>query len=394
MGKYYYHPLGENAPNVNIFTGHSERDAGKLDFNYNDSSIEGTPFYAMADGEIVFCGSWNDGNVAIVQKCNDSRLGITFYIRYLHGINNQELLGTVVKKGTELGKISNNGGKYQSHLHIDFSLESNGYSPVLGKLNRSDINNMSWEYTYSDGTKKTFNLSSKVDNNIITNWEAQEGHSGDIIGYLWLVFAQAPQYLTPSSSSVYKGAIDVSEKFSSDSDWDALYGMLAYEESVLFDEFETNEEARAILEWIVRVFRNRLFSGSSINSICLWNSGEPGCAIAEQKASQVPENIRQFAKNIISGKDYFLVEKYAKKYKYGDWPNEDKWYDRLYSADTFYGGSSARWPESTLAALPFSYGPYFFFEGEFTNEVLSKFWPNGTGNDSAYPNPYRTQHQN
>ena len=334
----------------------------------------------MTDGEVVFCGVWPDGHHAIVQKCVDSKLGITFYIRYLHGINNEDLLNKTVSKGTQLGTVSTDQGRYDPHLHIDFSLESNEYFGIKGVLDR---NNSTWTY---EGN--TYNLFNKIDYNIINRWEQEGGESDSSIGYLWLMFAQTPQYLTPSTYGMYNEVMDMSSKLSDD-DWNALYGLLAYEESVLFNDFDSNETYRAILEWVIRVFRNRLFAGISVQSICKWNSGEPGYEACLAKASSTPDNIRNFAKDIISGRDSFLVEKYAKKYKYGDWPDEKHWYDRLYSADTFYGGSSPRQGFSALAAIPFSQGPYFYYEGAFTEQVQAKFWPNGVSGESAYPNPYR-----
>lgn len=383
MSNYFYHPLGDNYADAPPFS-YLNHGNGKLDF-----SIGEVPFYAIADGEIVFCGSYADGNVAIIQECKDSNLGITFYIRYLHGINNGELLNTYVKKGTQLGTVSNNAGRYGNHLHIDFSLVFNNFQPVIGKLTpASGSTSATWSYG-----AKTYKISPKIDLSQVREWAAQndgvyDGPSYQNPGYCWLVFAQNPEYLTRASSGSYDGSIDVSSLFTSESDWNALYGMIAYEENVLFSDFETNDVYKAILEWVIRVFRNRLFSGISIDSICLWNSGQPGRADAESRASQVPQNIRNFAKDIISGKDYFYVERYAEQYFYGDWPDKDKWYNRLYSADTFYGGYSARWPSSTLAQVPFEYGPYFYFEGEFTNEVFNKFWPNGRDGEAAYPNPY------
>ena len=385
MGKYYYHPMGENALKSHIFTypgGHE--DGGKLDINYSDGSIEGEPFYAIADGEIVFCGTWSDGTVAIVQKCTDSKLGKTFYIRYLHGKNNSSLLGQNVSKGTQLGTVSNNEGVYSSHLHIDFSTIQNDYAGIIGSLDRT---NSTWTY---DGT--THNLISKIDYNTIDRWESEGGFTDDNVGYLWLLFAQNATYLTPSSFGNYNEAMDISSQLSDD-DWNALYGLIAYEESVLFDDFDTNEVYRAILEWIIRVFRNRLFSGISINSICVWDTlnNSPGYNRCLELASSVPDNIKNFAKDIISGRDKFLVEKYAEQYRYDGWSNDNQWYDRLYSANTFYGGNSARSGFATLAQIPFPRGPYFFFEGDLssTEKVRTKFWPNGLDGQSAYPNPYR-----
>jgi hypothetical protein len=59
-------------------------------------------------------------------------------------------------------------------------------------------------------------------------------------------------------------------------DWLPIYGMWKYEEGGIFTGESDYEKAAGISEWVVRVFRNRLIAGTSIDSICLWNSGLPG----------------------------------------------------------------------------------------------------------------------
>lgn len=392
MSKYFFSPLNQQTDlnNWNTYSGHG---IGNLDYPQPFD----TPVYAICDGVVTYVLNPSErfqdaqGNTYCCIQSSEasSGLGIPFKIRYLHGEYSVSV-GDVVKKGQQIGTIQSYGNSTGPHLHIDFSANLSGAArdpAVYGSLDKAS---RIWTgISPSTIQNRRFKISENVDLNTITRLQNASGLSDNEIGYCWLVMAQTPEKRVPSDDGTgYNSVMDMSYKLTSDSDWDALYGMVAYEESVLFSEFDTNEEAKAILEWVVRVFRNRLFSGQSVDSICRWNSGLPGRTDAESRANQVPSNIKEFAKNIISGQDYFYVEKYAQRYKYGSWPDTTHWFNRLYSADTFYGGSSARWPNSTLAAIPFSYGPYFFFEGEFTIEVLNKFWPNGLSGESAYPNPY------
>lgn len=201
MSYYYFHPLGENCQGVSPFSYYSSiygpHGNGKLDF-----SIGEVPFYAMVTGKIVFCGTYNDGTLAIIQECTDSNLGSTFYIRYLHGINNSKLLNKTVKQGTQLGIVSNNNGKYENHLHVDFSSKYTEFSPIYGTLNESE---RTWTYN-----GKTFNLLEDCDLSKVSKWAAQNDNASTsnyksgtykTPGYCWLVFASKLTYLTASSSS-------------------------------------------------------------------------------------------------------------------------------------------------------------------------------------------------
>lgn len=416
MSIYYYHPLGSRVKtfprNIGNYYTYLNADrthaAGELDLGVTF----GEPQYAMCDGVITAAGYWADGKnttYAILEcKGSENGLGETFYIRYLHGDYTVKT-GDVVRAGDKIGTTSNHGYTTGPHLHIGFSEKPTGARDpaVSGKLS---VENGKHYYTYK-GKKLAIDDDLKIDWNLIDAWKGQLGCSYDDIGYCWLVMASELKYrkkeVIPSSSSspsstkpsfpsssssyspIYNKTMDMSSKLKTDNDWLALYGMLQYEEAGLASQLNT-DISKAICEWVIRVFRNRLFSGISIRNICLWNSNQPGYNTAVDLGKKLPQKARSFCKDIISGYDYFYVEKVAQQYKFYGTKNwsQEKWFNRLYSADTFSGGSSARWPDVTLAAVPFSGGPRFYMEGEFTNEVSLKFWPNGRDGKAAYPNPY------
>ena len=391
MSIYYYHPLGDYAKtyNRNIDHYYTYSDgyhvAGEIDVGVTT----GVAQYAMCDGIITSAGKWDDdyGTTYAILECkaNQNGLNDTFYIRYLHGDYTVKT-GQIVKAGDKIGTTASHGDVTGPHLHIGFSHSKNGYRDptVTGKL---QIRNGKHYYIYKN---KEYSIDDdlNIDWNLIEQWKAQLKVTDDDIGYCWLVLASEFKEIK-ADNTVINETMDVSSKFKNENDWLALYGMLWYEESGLAQKLN-DDISKGICEWVVRVFRNRLFSGLTIQQICLWNSNQPGYSTAVSLGKNLPQKARDFCKDIISGKDYFYVEKIAQKYRYSStssW-NDIKWFNRLYSADTFYGGNSARWPDSTLAAVPFSGGPYFFMEGEFTNKVLNKFWPNGRDGAAAYPNPY------
>ncbi len=87
MSHYFYYPLPDLLDeNGQYLSGHIpfsyvSHGAGKVDI-YGNS----TPIYAMCDGTIMAINSFSDGNLNLCQECSDNALGKTFYIRYLHGI--------------------------------------------------------------------------------------------------------------------------------------------------------------------------------------------------------------------------------------------------------------------------------------------------------------------
>ena len=66
-----------------------------------------------------------------------------------------------------------------------------------------------------------------------------------------------------ADNTMINKTMDVSSKFKNENDWLALYGMLWYEESGLAQKLN-DDISKGICEWVVRVFRNRLFSGLTI----------------------------------------------------------------------------------------------------------------------------------
>lgn len=390
MSIYYYHPLGDFAgkwpqstDKYNTYP-HSYHVAGELDMQ-----IEmGTPQYAMCDGIIVSTGVWpNKSNTTYATlECKGSQngLGETFYIRYLHGDYTVKV-GQSVKAGDKIGTTAMHGNVTGSHLHLGFTHSRNGFRDptVTGELKIKDNHHY---YIYNG---KEYALDDdKVDWNLIEDWKKQLGVGNNDIGYCWLVMASKFVKLEPNSASTNK-KLDVSSSFKSDNDWMALYGLLQSEEGQVAKNLKDEKNA-AIFEWVVRVARNRLFSGITIQQLPLWGGGQDyNSCVALGK--NLPSEARKFARNIISGQDYFYVEKVAQNYRWSEtksWSKE-KWFNRLYSATQFCGGSTHN-GYLPLAAIPFAYGPYFFMQcpNDTSSRVWNKFWPNGENGEPAYPNPY------
>lgn len=375
MGLYLY-PLPDQYINVNdgirwqngkTYPGHG---GGKLDF----ACSKGTKVKAMTSGEVIHAGQDNSSPhyTSIWVKVTDSAYKQPsqgyFIIRYYHIGNLNVGVGDYVKQGDIIATTGD--GICNDHLHIDFSLDgsaNNYYGPTRTTL------------TEDQATAYAI-------------WTSQSG-GNDYKGRCWEVFGTKAKYIQKSSSNGQinnDNIMNVTNKFTNDSDWNALYGMIMYEESKLAQDFN-NDISKGIIEWVIRVFRNRLFSGSSIGGICQWNSGKPGRSTAEQLGLSCPEDVKQFAKNIMSGGNYFYAEQLADRYPFSDPPvtvGSQKWYDKLYSADTFSGGLHDRGFQ-TLAQIPFNGGPYFFMEGLYSGQVLSKFWNGNAAGESNYPSPYQ-----
>ena len=373
MGVKFFHPLGKenyNKEGKSYNSNGKPHGVGKLDY-----SGDNMPLYAMCDGTISYCGTYRDGVSCCALECTENGLGITFYIRYLHGIY-EVSQGQTVKKGDLLG-YSSNVGSDGAHLHIDFSLIPNGFQPVQGNLDGTN-------FIYNN---KSYSLISDVDLEQINKWYEQNGAGDGKIGYCWLVMASKLEEVSGGLEvgTGYDERVDITKKINlTENDWNAIYGMWKYEEGGIF-EHDDYEVAAGISEWVMRVFRNRLIAGSSIESICLWNSGQPGRAKAESLGKQVDQNTKDLIRKIISGNNLGLIEKLAQKYPYptGQNTNDPTWKAHLYAADTFSGGSSSpRWPNKTLALIPFNHGGYFRMEAEFSGAVR-KLWDQGFFN----PNP-------
>lgn len=378
MSILYYHPLGEENYTVQATTyyGHG---IGKLDF-----PVTNQPIYAMCDGTVAFCGTYSDGVSCCAISCYDNGLNTTFYIRYLHGIYNVQA-GDNVIRGQCIGQSSDVGSEGSYHLHIDFSQSAINFIPVQG-----DINFTNKTFIYNG---ISFPLLEDINYNAVQNWMNINGAGGNLCGFCWLVIASKLEIITPSSST-YDPRMDASRILTSLSDpnsedWLPIYGMWKYEEGGIFTGESDYEKAAGISEWVVRVFRNRLIAGTSIDSICLWNSGLPGRTQATALGKQVDEETREFIRNIILGNNYFYVESLALKYRYRDdnsysIDDDELWQRHLYAADTFYGAgvpNAPRW--LTLAVIPSSFCGYFYMEGVFSENVQI-LWNQGY----FYENPY------
>lgn len=391
MSIYYYHPLGDYAKtyerNIDHYYTYSGgyHVAGEIDVGVTT----GVAQYAMCDGIITSAGKWNDGygtTYAILEcKANQNGLNDTFYIRYLHGDYTVKT-GQIVKAGDKIGTTASHGDVTGPHLHIGFSHSKNGYRDptVTGKL---QIRNGKHYYIYKN---KEYPIDDdlNIDWNLIEQWKAQLKVTNNDIGYCWLVLASEFKEIKAGNTVINK-TMDVSSKFKNENDWLALYGLLQSEEGQIAKNLKDEKNA-AIFEWVVRVARNRLFSGITIQQLPLWGGGQDyNSCVALGK--NLPSEARKFAKNIISGQDYFYVEKVAQNYRWSETKNwsKEKWFNRLYSATQFCGGSTHN-GYLPLAAIPFAYGPYFFMQcpNDTSSIVWNKFWPNGENGESAYPNPY------
>ena len=380
MSILYYHPLGMDNYDTVTGTTYSNHGLGKLDYDGNNM-----PIYSMCDGEVAFCGLYTDGVSCCAISCSENGLNTTFYIRYLHGVY-QVQTGDQVARGQLIGYTSDVGSSGEYHLHLDFSTSANDFIPVEVALNNNRT------FTYNGNT---YPIRDNVDLNQVRDWMNVNGAGGNRCGYCWLVMASTAEIITPGILN-YDERMDVSKRINlSDRDWLAIYGMWQYEEGGIFDHGDAYEIAAGISEWVVRVTRNRLLAGVSLDDICRWNwdpnSGQwvPGRARAEQLGQQVNEETRQFIRNIILGNNYYYAEQIALQYRYTQDPyavhDDILWQRHLYAADTFSGAGSmsgVRW--ITMAAIPFWAG-YFFMEGAFS-EAVQRQW-----NNNFYPNnPYFT----
>lgn len=95
---------------------------------------KGTDVYSMVDGVICFdYDKYDDrfrydiqghnqdsaGNMVIVQSMIN---GATYFIRYLHLVNNVVTKGQIVKAGEKLGMYADVGYSFGPHVHIDIYL--------------------------------------------------------------------------------------------------------------------------------------------------------------------------------------------------------------------------------------------------------------------------------
>lgn len=203
MSSYFYHPFGDNALNAKPFT-RPEHGCGKLDMNGNH-----TPFYAMCDGQIVGVGTYAEGgDFYCTQLCENSALGMPFYIRYLHGDYVVEK-GQYVKAGELLGYTTdNNNPNYSDHLHVDFVWGQDWFLPndkgQVGPVTGS-FNDDKTIYTVSGKQLKI--KSGIIDFDTLEYWKNRDGSSE--YGYCWVVFAQTPQKLEADISNLTSSSLKV-----------------------------------------------------------------------------------------------------------------------------------------------------------------------------------------
>lgn len=87
----------------------------------------GTPFYAVADGVVIFSGTYSDGNTAVEVDAGH------FSNRYLHHQTAFVKKGDRVKKGQQLGVT---GFAKSPHLHLDFWGDSTVLASYLARFGR------------------------------------------------------------------------------------------------------------------------------------------------------------------------------------------------------------------------------------------------------------------
>lgn len=360
--EYYEKSTGDFWHGAWTYSTHS--GAGKLDF----PAPKGTPVRSMTDGKVIKTGWYEDHSATCVEiEVTKGYKFVPFVIRYLHLVedNIQVSVGDIVSQGQLLGYVGQTGS--QEHLHVD--IKKNG--SFMSQCEFQNNEDRSEDY------KKGFSL-----------WKDNQGGTP---GRCWEIFTTSGTYQTPSQNDSQNSQVDISSRFTSEEDWNALYGMTLIEEGVCLEDL-SNINNLAVLEWVIRVFRNRMISGASIEGICNWNTDDPfGKENAIKLGKDAPDFIKNMCNNIIHGKDYFYIEKVATDSRYrnstytGSWTNQ-RFYDKLYSADMFSGGSQRY--QQTLARVPFA-GGTFNMEGTYSVDTLKEFYSGNADNETNYPSPYK-----
>lgn len=232
MSVHFFHPLGEygstlSTNNYSTYPGHGGGSASNIGYGcidiltpYNSKYpghneeiyglySTGHPIYAMTDGVIVantvhdagidwdaHHGKPTVGTTVLSQSCPAicNGLGITFYIRYLHGdyiVN----VGDTVRQGQLIGYSHSHGNSTDPHLHVDFVTndQGGGWGYMGGYIDESS-------FVYND---KSYKLNKDLLNmSKLTNWKTQtNGEVGNQVGYCWLVFASKLIYNTGNVST-------------------------------------------------------------------------------------------------------------------------------------------------------------------------------------------------
>jgi hypothetical protein len=119
-------PVGPNGTGEDYYVARGYRPNGHLGEDWNgirggDTDL-GDPIYAVASGLVVFAKNYHVGwgNVVIIRHAYYEGFSLK-YVDSLYGhllsFNVRE--GDHVKRGQQIGRLGNNGGMYDAHLHLE-----------------------------------------------------------------------------------------------------------------------------------------------------------------------------------------------------------------------------------------------------------------------------------
>lgn len=115
------HPLPTGSPSSPF--GWRELDGGTYHLGFDIAASEGTPYYAAANGTVVYTttdGGYNGGagNIIVIAHGNG------LVTKYMHSSKVFVKAGESVSRGQKIGAVGNTGHSYGAHLH--FQVEYNG----------------------------------------------------------------------------------------------------------------------------------------------------------------------------------------------------------------------------------------------------------------------------
>ena len=119
--------LTNNLPSVRPADGLISRtyDAETKHFGIDIVNIEGTPIFAIANGQIVFSDFSNDfGHFIIIDHQNG------YLSHYYHNQENFLKKGDIVKAGDVIAKLGNTGMSTGPHLHFEIWKDGNSIDPI------------------------------------------------------------------------------------------------------------------------------------------------------------------------------------------------------------------------------------------------------------------------
>ena len=119
--------LANNLPTVKPADGLISRtyDIETKHFGIDVVNIEGTPIFAIADGQIVFSDFSDDfGNFIIIDHQNG------YISHYYHNQENFFKKGDTVKAGDVIAKLGNTGMSTGPHLHFEIWKDGNSIDPI------------------------------------------------------------------------------------------------------------------------------------------------------------------------------------------------------------------------------------------------------------------------